>query len=105
MPHIPLDSGELFYEVNGKGVPLVLCRGLGRSSQYWLDFEKHFSEDLKIITFDHRGLGRSTAELSWTDSMATLARDLVDLLDLFHDVMRAKTSCITRKKITVLFVM
>jgi 3-oxoadipate enol-lactonase len=65
----------------GKGEPLLILRGLGRSSRYWLGFEKQLAKSFKVIQIDLRGLGRTSVPMAWTDSIDDLAEDCVAVLD------------------------
>lgn len=62
-----IDSGEvqLFVRVAGKltsgRVVLALNGGPGVSSRYMTDLEELGGDDLALVTFDQRGVGRSTA--------------------------------------------
>ena len=76
MPTIKVSGGEIFYEVKGKGEPLVLLRGLGRSSRYWLGFDECMAESFRVVTIDHRGVGRSTVDFFWHNSIEDLAHDV-----------------------------
>ncbi len=83
------DSGSIFYSVQGEGPALLMLRGLGRSSRYWLGFDKVMAYHFKVVTIDQRGVGRSDQAMAWTDDWETLARDtlaVMDQLDLtnFH---------------------
>ncbi|MBC7660000.1 MAG: alpha/beta hydrolase [Chitinophagaceae bacterium] len=77
------ENGKIYYTVQGPadGAVLLMLRGLGRSSRYWLSFDKIMARDFRVITFDARGLGRSTQPMEWTDSLETLADDCLAILD------------------------
>ncbi|SMF62498.1 alpha/beta fold hydrolase [Pseudobacteriovorax antillogorgiicola] len=81
MPTVDVSGGNIFYQVEGRGEPLLMLRGLGRSSRYWLGFDKMMSQHFKVITLDHRGLGRSTAPLHWNSTIEDLAVDVATVLD------------------------
>jgi pimeloyl-ACP methyl ester carboxylesterase len=77
------DGTRLYYEVGGRedGAPLVLIRGLGRSSSYWLEFRELLEQERRVLVLDNRGIGRSdTPRLPWgTDAMADdVAEVLID---------------------------
>jgi len=77
------ESGTIYYNVQGAAdaVPLLMLRGLGRSSRYWLGFDRIMAEHFKVITIDQRGLGQSTQAMSWSDDIETLADDTLAVLD------------------------
>ena len=60
---------------------LLLLRGLGRSSRYWLGFDKIMAKHFRVVTMDPRGVGRSTQPLHWSDSIDVLAEDCLAILD------------------------
>ncbi len=49
---------NIYYERVGTGPDLVFIHGLGSSTQGW-DFQKGFSSQYKILTYDVRGHGKS----------------------------------------------
>ncbi len=81
MPFLETDKGKIFFAELGSGPPLLLLRGLGRSSRYWLGFEEILANSFHVILMDQRGLGRTSVPAAWTDSTAELARDVLDLMD------------------------
>lgn len=52
---------RIYYEVGGaaSGPPLVLVRGLARSSAYWLEMRALLEAERRVIVLDNRGVGRS----------------------------------------------
>lgn len=74
------DQGKIYYSVQGKGEALLMLRGLGRSSRYWLGFEKEMARHFKVVVLDMRGLGRSTREMDWRDSIDDLAEDCLAVM-------------------------
>lgn len=81
MPELKTPDGSIHYEVRGEGEPVVLLRGLGRSSRYWLGFEDLAAKSFKVITVDARGIGRSSRRQRWADSLFVLGEDVVAVLD------------------------
>ncbi|WP_141733580.1 alpha/beta fold hydrolase [Oligoflexus tunisiensis] len=81
MAFLQRESGQIHYETQGKGQALVMLRGLGRSSRYWLGFEKQLAKSFKVIQIDMRGLGRTSVPMAWTDTIDDLADDCVAVLD------------------------
>ncbi len=70
---------ELYYEVYGKGEPLLLIAGLGYASWSWFCQVERFAESYQTIVFDNRGVGESDKpDIPY--SIAMLADDTAGLL-------------------------
>jgi len=52
---------ELYYEVHGKGEPLLLLHGWTQSSRFWADYIPEFAEHFQVYAIDLRGHGRTSA--------------------------------------------
>ena len=84
MPTVPVRDIVMHYEEAGSGDPLVMIMGLGGDLQAWAlqvpDLSKHF----RVITFDNRGAGRTSApDRPYTISgMAEDTRALMDSLGI-----------------------
>ena len=63
MPTQRLSTGiDLYYETHGKGEPLVLIPSTAYGANVWEDCQvPALSKELRLITFDPRGCGRSSA--------------------------------------------
>lgn len=59
MPYLNHDGVGIYYEVHGKGTPLLLSHGFSASSEMWRDQIAPLSANYKVITWDMRGHGRS----------------------------------------------
>lgn len=73
--------GSIAYTIAGEGPPLIMLRGLGRTIEHWLGYQKSLETDFRVVTMDLRGIGRSQAPCRWTTSIFDLADDVVALLD------------------------
>jgi 3-oxoadipate enol-lactonase len=51
---------QIYYESFGSGTPLVLCHGYGGSHAIWFQQVPAFAAGRQVVTWDHRGFGRST---------------------------------------------
>ncbi|MEQ8703560.1 MAG: alpha/beta fold hydrolase [Phaeodactylibacter sp.] len=81
MPRIHINHTEIFYEESGQGSEtLVFAHGLLWSSRMFAAQVAHFKDRYRIITYDHRGQGRSTVAAGGYD-MDTLTQDVLALLD------------------------
>lgn len=84
MAEIERDGVRLFYERTGEGPPLLLISPLGWSGAHWALAQRvDFAKDYEVITFDHRGTGRSSAPAG-PYSTRLLARDVIALLEVLE---------------------
>jgi pimeloyl-ACP methyl ester carboxylesterase len=60
MPEIVQGNRRIYYESHGEGDPLVLIRGLGSNADHWYAQMPDLSRHYRVITFDNRGIARST---------------------------------------------
>lgn len=79
MPYANVNAERLYYEIEGKGPPLVLIRGLSRSMRYWGAAQKALEKDFTVLAYDHRGMGRSEIH-GRGFLLPDLARDLAALI-------------------------
>ena len=81
MPKTNVNGIELYYELQGEGMPLVLISGLGYPLWQWHLMVPHLEKQFRVITFDNRGVGQSDKPAGpYTASV--LAKDVVGLLDV-----------------------
>jgi pimeloyl-ACP methyl ester carboxylesterase len=75
---------ELYWESAGSGDPVLLIHGLGLSGGAWWRTVDALSPQLRVITFDNRGIGRSKglAPAYTTEAMADDAVAVLDELGL-----------------------
>jgi aminoacrylate hydrolase len=77
------EAAGLHYEIYGPvaGEPVVLSPGLGGSAHYWRPNVEAFAAHFRVLTYDHRGIGRSDPLLSEMVSIEDMADDVIALLD------------------------
>ncbi len=80
MPKTEINGNQLYYEVHGKGAPLLLIGGLGSDHQSWLTVLGELAKSFQVIVYDNRGAGQSDVR-ELTYSIADLADDAAALLD------------------------
>ena len=82
MPKLNRDGVEIYYEVHGQGVPVLLSHGYSATSQMWAGQVAALSKDFKLITWDMRGHGQSDypADQGAYSEAATVA-DMAAILD------------------------
>jgi pimeloyl-ACP methyl ester carboxylesterase len=94
MPIVPVERGEIYYEVKGSGYPVLLfasgflnsriaCwRQLGGTSDIpWRNPIPALARDFKVITLDIRNAGRSWAEVGPDYDWPSYTADHIALLD------------------------
>jgi pimeloyl-ACP methyl ester carboxylesterase len=59
MAKIRVGDINIYYEIHGKGDPLVLIMGLRRNIEWWYGQIPTLSRNFKVVAFDNRGAGRS----------------------------------------------
>ena len=59
MARTSVDGVDLYYEIDGRGPPLLLIAGLGANSSAWTTVKPHLIDRFTCIAFDNRGTGRS----------------------------------------------
>lgn len=81
MPTKFVNGVSIYYEVYGKGEPLVLFMGLGGNIAMWdIELIQALARRFEVIVFDNRGTGRSDKpEMEYT--IAMFANDAAALFD------------------------
>jgi 3-oxoadipate enol-lactonase len=84
MARAPGGRPRLYWESTGEGPAVLLIMGLGLSGGGWWRTVPVLSRRLRVITFDHRGVGRSEAATPacTTEAMADDAVAVLDDLEL-----------------------
>lgn len=80
MPYLNCKSVRLYYEISGKGFPIIFIHGLGSSAIDWKAQVDYFSKNYQVITFDLRGHGRSE-KVSGPYNVSQFAKDTVCILE------------------------
>jgi pimeloyl-ACP methyl ester carboxylesterase len=81
MPIAKVGDINLYYEVHGKGEPLVLIMGYGLRGGHWSEIRDKLAGEYSVIVPDNRGTGRSDKpEMPYTATM--MAGDVAGLLDV-----------------------
>ena len=81
MPYLEIKGRKLYYAVKGHGPRITILRGLSRSSAFWLGFDKMLAKSFQVLTIDHRGLGKTSLKMRWTDSVKDISSDIVKVWD------------------------
>lgn len=60
---------------------IILSSGLGGSASYWAPQLAALSDDYRIVTYDHRGCGRTGGEVPADGGIAAMADDVLDIAE------------------------
>jgi len=60
VPRAERADASLYYEVHGEGPAVVFAHGAGGNTLIWFQQVPVFARTHTVVTFDHRGFGRST---------------------------------------------
>ena len=71
---------RLYVEDRGDGEPVLLITGWTISSAVFDPVAAHYTDTLRVVSYDHRGTGRSDLWPTWV-SIAMLAADAARVLD------------------------
>lgn len=71
----------MYYDTQGSGEALILLPGFASGAWSWAWQIDEFAKTFKVITFDPRGISRSTISEDLTVSISSIADDVVELLD------------------------
>jgi 3-oxoadipate enol-lactonase len=77
------DGGRLAFSISepiAARAPVLLNRPLGGSMQIWGEFRARISAQFQVVSFDPRGIGRSS-DAPWIWTTRAMARDATALLD------------------------
>jgi 3-oxoadipate enol-lactonase len=80
MPLVQVNGIDLYYEETGNGEPLLLISGLSGTTLGWEPVRPALAARLRVISFDNRGAGRSSAPPG-PYSTRQMADDAAALLD------------------------
>jgi pimeloyl-ACP methyl ester carboxylesterase len=80
MPTVKANDINIYYEVHGKGEPLLMIQGYSFYSGHWMTLVPEMAKEYQAIIFDNRGTGRTDKpEPPYT--MKMFAADAKGLLD------------------------
>lgn len=71
---------RLYWESAGSGDPVLLIHGLGLSGGAWWRTVDALAPSMRVVTFDHRGIGQSASAIRAYTTEA-MADDAVSILD------------------------
>lgn len=78
MPFYDADDAAIYYEIKGKGSPLVLLHGYALNGIMWELQRLELAKNNTIITVDLRGFGKSSCGKNWSGTI--MAEDIKRLI-------------------------
>lgn len=79
MPTLMMDGLEVYYELHGKGKPLVLVAGYTCDHSFWGLMLEELAQHFQVLIFDNRAVGQ-TKDDECDFSLETMAEDTVRLI-------------------------
>lgn len=80
MPKARVKDIEMYYEVHGRGTPLVHIGGLAGDARAWIRQVEYLAKHFQVLCFDNRGTGRTSCP-DTPYSTRMFAEDTVGLMD------------------------
>src|SRR6218665_738634 len=75
----------MHYDIHGSrsaDAPVILLSsGLGGSGAYWAPQLEALGKDYRIVTYDHRGCGRTGGEVPADGGIRAMADDILEIVD------------------------
>ena len=79
MPKTFVNGMNLYYEVHGKGEPLVLIAGFSCDSSFWKTILSGLEKHFHVLIFDNRGVGQSSCP-GYDYTAEDMAEDTLQLI-------------------------
>jgi pimeloyl-ACP methyl ester carboxylesterase len=84
MPKVKVNDIQIYYEVRGKGFPLMMIMGLGANVDWWDPrMLQGLSKKFKLVMFDNRGAGRTDVS-NRRYTIKSFAEDTADLMGVLR---------------------
>jgi pimeloyl-ACP methyl ester carboxylesterase len=81
MPKVKVGEINIYYEIHGKGEPLVFIDGRNMCHKLLYKHVPVFAKEYKVISYDNRGVGKSDKP-DVPYSLEIMANDLAGLMDI-----------------------
>jgi 3-oxoadipate enol-lactonase len=82
MPKVQANDIDIYFEIKGAGEPLLLIAGFASDLTIWSKMVSPLAEQYRVIVFDNRGIGRSSAP----DSPYTIRQMAEDTVGLLNEI-------------------
>jgi len=80
MPIARIEKLNIYYEIIGRGAPLVMIRGVSSNSDHWYEQVPVLSKKFQLLVFDNRGIARSS-DPGGSFSTKDMAADTIALMN------------------------
>jgi len=74
---------DIYWELSGKGTPLICCNGVGVSTFFWKYITQNFKEHFQILLWDYRGHGKSQRDFEGKIPNMSIEQHVKDLKELY----------------------
>jgi pimeloyl-ACP methyl ester carboxylesterase len=78
---VTTEGDELYYEVRGQGLPILMISAAGGDGEYYTPIAKILADEFKVITYDRRANSRSTINNPQNFEISQQSRDAVAVLN------------------------
>ena len=83
MPKIKANNATFYYELVGKGQPIILIAGYTCDYSTWQLMMEQLSNHFQVLVFDNRGIGQTT-DTNEPLSAELMAEDVIALSEQLH---------------------
>lgn len=77
---VKVNGIDMYYEIFGKGEPLLLLHGWTQSSKFWSEFIEIYAHYFEVYAIDLRGHG-NTSPITSSFTIQESAKDILELLE------------------------
>lgn len=77
---LKVDNVELYYEIYGKGDPIIFAHGWLSDINIWKSQIEYFSKNRNIIVYDQRGHGKSDKYVDCDYSILSMSNDIGEII-------------------------
>lgn len=80
MTKLNINNAQFYYELHGKGEPLVLISGLKSDHTGWMPVLDSLAKKFQVLIFDNRGVGR-TIDSEKPFNVETMTDDVIKMIE------------------------
>ncbi|WP_185873758.1 alpha/beta fold hydrolase [Blattabacterium cuenoti] len=87
--YLSLDKNNIYYQIKGKGIPLVFLHGFMENLEIWKNINNFFSKKYQIISIDFPGHGKSFLKKNKKIFTMEKIADYIDLILKKENIKKA----------------